>query len=121
MTEKHVRLNLGGCDWLGNEKPPNIIIHNMSNHELDDGFPTLRDVAIIIYECTGQGTQWNLARELSQRTGFNIEILNDALGDILKEYYNMTEEDGYKKWETTAKFIEDKRYRELKKSGLIKE
>jgi hypothetical protein len=118
---KDVRLNLGGCDWLGDKKPPEIIIHNMSNHELDDGFPTFRDVAIIMYACTGQGTQWNLARELSQRTGFDIEVLNDALEDTIREYWEMTEEEGYKKWDTTAKFIENRNYKEFKKAGLIEE
>jgi hypothetical protein len=112
-NKKEIRLNLGGCDWLGDKKPPKIIIHNMSNHELEDGHPTFRDVAIVMYECTGQGTQWNLARELSQRTGFDIKVLNEAIGDILKEYWSMTEEEGYEKWETTAKFIEDKDYYEL--------
>jgi len=105
--KKDIRLDLGGCDWL--EKPPQITIHDMSNHELDDGFPTFRDVAIILYMCVGQGAQWNLARELANRTGFDILVINEALEEIIKEYAELTEEEGYERYEERASYIETKK------------
>jgi hypothetical protein len=97
--KKSIRLNLGGCSWLPN-RPPNITIHNMSNRELENGYPTLRDVAIILYQCVGQGAQWNIAREMAKRTGYDIHILNEALEDIIEEYADITEEEGYERWRT---------------------
>lgn len=108
-TKTHIRLDLGGCSWLGDKRPANIIIHNMSNHELEDGYPTLRDVAIIFYMCVGSGARWNLARELSNRTGFDIHIINETLEEILQEYAKLSEEEGYEKWNKTASYIETKK------------
>lgn len=111
--KKDIYLNLGGCDWL--ERPPLITVHDMSNHELEDGFPTLRDIAIILDRCVGQGAMWNLAREISRRTHFPLRKINQAVNDVVREYAKMTAEEGYVKWETTASHIPDKREIEIKK------
>ena len=114
--KKDVYLNLGGVDWLN--RPPLITIHDMSNHELEDGFGTLRDIAIILDRCVGQGAMWNLSREISRRSHLPLRIINQALHDTIREYAKMTVEDGFNKWETTASHISDKR--EIETNKIIK-
>ena len=109
--KKDVYLNLGGVDWLN--RPPLITIHDMTNHELEDGLPTLRDIAIILDRCVGQGAMWNLAREISRRSHLPLRMINQALGDTVREYAKMTVEEGFEKWETTASHIPDKREKEV--------
>ena len=101
--KKDIFLNLGGADWL--KRPPEITIRDISNHELEDGYPTLRDVAIILYMCVGQGAQWSLARELSNRTGFDILVLNEALEELIKEYAELTVEEGYERFDKVGSYI----------------
>ena len=69
--------------------------------------PTLKDLAIFLYQMCGQGVQWRLSRELSKRTGFDLVKINNALRDIVYEYAEMSDEKAIKKWEKSKGFIKE--------------
>jgi hypothetical protein len=70
--------------------------------------PTLKDVAIILYQYVGMGVQWQLARELSKRTGFDLKIINKELEKIVQEYAVMSDEDAIKLWNSKeSEFVEE--------------
>lgn len=96
-----IRLN------LGDSEDPRVEILNSYGHSAEDGHPTLRDIAIILNTCIGQGGGWNLSREISTRTGFDIKEINEALWNIVDEYSKMTEQEAYEKWNTLATYIND--------------
>ena len=93
--EHTIRLNLGNRDYTE--------IINVSDSTT---MPTLRDVATILYCLVGQGVQWQLSRELSMRTGFDLEKIQTALEDICEEYDGMDDEEALQKWETLGEYIE---------------
>lgn len=69
--------------------------------------PTLKDVAIILYQYVGQGVQWQLARELSQRTGFDLRIIDKELSKIIREYAEISDEEAMARWNSKrSEYIE---------------
>ena len=61
--------------------------------------PTLKDVAIILYECVGHGVQWQLSRELSTRLNTPFNTIDDAISDIVSEYADMSDEKALALWD----------------------
>jgi len=57
-------------------------------------FPSLRDISILLYASCGQGVEWNLAYEISKRTGLPYGKACRAIEDIVREYAQMTPEEG---------------------------
>jgi len=57
-------------------------------------YPTLRDISILLYASVGQGVQWNLAHEISKRTGISYIKACRAITEIVREYAKMTPEEG---------------------------
>jgi hypothetical protein len=55
--------------------------------------PTLRDISIIMYEMVGQGVKWQLAGELANRLGLNPYDITTAIGEIIKEYSQLSEQE----------------------------
>jgi len=79
---------------------------------IDDGkfyyyAPNLKDISIILECLVGQGVIWQLSRELSERTGFDLKKINSTLGSILRDYYRMSDEDAITKWEESKGYIEE--------------
>jgi hypothetical protein len=92
-----IRLILGASFFTNNE--PLVEIEDAS--ELEEGHPTVRDAAIILYQCVGSGVMWNLSRKISEKTGFDLRKINQALEDTVREYAKMTEEEAYNDWWST--------------------
>jgi len=70
--------------------------------------PTLKDAATILYQYMGQGVQWQLARELSERTGFDLITINRELESIIQEYAEMSDEEAMSRWNSKrSEFIDD--------------
>jgi hypothetical protein len=67
--------------------------------------PTLKDISIILECLVGQGVVWQLGRELSKRTGFDLNKIDESLSSIIREYTEMSDEKAIEKWEET-KYIE---------------
>jgi hypothetical protein len=83
--------------------------------------PTLKDIAIILEVLVGQGVQWQLSRELSKRTGFDLETIQTALENITREYFEMSDEEAIKKWEESPGYIETENDRILNRKIEEKE
>lgn len=66
----------------------------------DESYPTLRDIAIIMYHMVGNGATKQLANELSKRLGFDKDHLHVILKNIIKEYSYMSEHEAEKRWDT---------------------
>ncbi len=66
--------------------------------QLLNGTPTLKDLAIIMDCCIGDGVFWNLSDELSKRTGFDFITIDNTLHEIVREYCELTDEIAYQKF-----------------------
>jgi len=66
--------------------------------------PTLKDLAIFLYQMCGQGVHKQLSREISKRTGIRQGEIDDVLVEIISEYAKMSDEEAMKDWETKEKF-----------------
>lgn len=75
-------------------RKPEIVISDYP----DDGYPTLRDISIILYAMSGQGVSWQLSEELSKRLNVDPSEISDALLEIIKEYSMITEEEGFERF-----------------------
>lgn len=67
--------------------------------------PTLKDIAIFLYQLCGQGVQWQLAREINEKTGFDLVKINTALGKIIHKYAIMSDKEAIQKAEDSKGFI----------------
>lgn len=85
----------------------NTINSSLVDTEEDYCCPTLKDLAIFLYEMCGQGVQWQLVRELGERTEIDLIEINNILGDIIAEYANMSDKEAIEKWENSEGYIED--------------
>ena len=73
----------------------------------DDAYycPTLKDLSIFLYEMCGQGVTWQFLRELSEKTGFDIHKLDEAINSIIEEYANISDEEAIRRWVANANHI----------------
>lgn len=69
--------------------------------QLLNATPTLKDLATVMDCCVGDGVLWNLSDELSKRTGFDFITIDNALHEIAREYYKLTDEIAYQKFSET--------------------
>ena len=94
MNPAEIKLELG----------KRYIIKDCANHELEQStLPTLRDLAIILECCMGEGVMWNLSYELSKRLEVSFTKLDDILHEIVLEYYEMGEKLAMDKFFDTQK------------------
>jgi len=93
QLEHTIRLQLGlkNAEWM-----QNIVLEDIGGFE-DQGMTTLKDISIILYCMCGNGVIWNLAKELEKKIGVSVAEIERALCDILEEYYEMDDEEAFKK------------------------
>lgn len=99
-----IKLNLGNRlkNILKEEK--NEII-DTSYSEYIDGeyiFPTLKDVATILYCFVGHGVTWNLIEEIANRLELPLDKVEPVIENIIKEYYDMSIEEAEDKFHNTT-------------------
>lgn len=79
------------------------IVDAFYRDEHDDYPPTLKDISIIMHAMVGNGVTWQLAYELSKRVTPEISKnpyeLSEILSEIFIEYFEMSEENAWKKFE----------------------
>jgi hypothetical protein len=65
----------------------------------------LRDICVLLYEACGQGVMWNFSRELATALNIDKKSVQTALGNIVRKYGEMSEEEAMKKYNQLAKYI----------------
>lgn len=85
------------------EKDSVEFVNAFSEESEGDYPPTLKDISTIFYTMIGHGVTWQLAYELSKRitpdVSKNPYELSEILGEIFSEYYDMSEEEAWEKFE----------------------
>jgi hypothetical protein len=92
LERKTIRLNVGDFDI--------DYIKTYDDERLN--CPTLRDLAIIIYNMP-HGVIWNFANEIATRTGCSYDDITLAIDNICKEYYQLTRGEGETRFLTNPK------------------
>lgn len=85
------------------QEQPQVKIIDGFSEDADNDYPsTLKDISIIMEAMVGHGITWQLAYELSQRlrTCNNPYEISETLSDIFYEYFNMSEEEAWQKFES---------------------
>ncbi len=67
----------------------------------DELFPTLKDLAMIMYACVTDGVNYQLAHELSKKLGIGQYEIYEAIREIIDENRDVKHEIAYKRYEET--------------------
>jgi hypothetical protein len=120
METKIVRFNLSGNRIFKKDSQPKIIVEDtgmcLEDYKTEEDEnkveqyqyehpTTLRDICVLLYETCGQGVMWQLSREIAKRLHLNKKDIHIVIENIVREYFEMNEEEAIKAYNKYAKYI----------------
>ena len=100
MEKTKIKLQLGLKDFPFEEKCEVI---NVTKDWDSEEFTTLKDIAIILYKCCGQGVGWHFSDEIYKKLKNNYPDLKykevvKILEEVISEYVKMPDDEVIEKY-----------------------
>ena len=74
---------------------------------LNNAYPTLKDVSIIMETMVGQGVTWQLANELAERLDLSPYQLSETLSEIFWEYAELPAQEAIDRFHNSKNLAEE--------------